>query len=115
MTDDRDRALHELFGALRGEAAAGAPEFHDALTGVARRRERIRRARRRMAGITAAVAATAVALVILAWPITGGKRIALVDLATTRWEAPTDFLLRTPGAELLRTVPTFTPGGRIHL
>jgi len=53
--------------------------------------------------------------VILAWPITGGKRVALVDLATTHWEAPTDFLLRTPGAELLRTVPRFTTGGRIHL
>ena len=115
MTEDRDRPLHELFGALRGEAAAGAPEFHDALTGAVRRRERIRRARRRVAGITAAVAATALALIILAWPITGGKRVALVDLATTRWEAPTDFLLRTPGAELLRTVPTFTTGGRIHL
>ena len=114
MTDDRDRALHELFGALRGEAAAGAPEFRDALAGVARRRERVRRARRRVAGITAVVAATALGLMIVAWPITGGKRVALVDLATTRWEAPTDFLLRTPGAELLRTVPTFTTGGRIR-
>ncbi|HEY6209690.1 MAG TPA: hypothetical protein VIW28_11560 [Gemmatimonadales bacterium] len=115
MTNDRDRALHELFGALQKEAAAGAPKFHDALTGAARRRERIRRARRRVAGITAVVAATALVLMVVAWPITGGKRADFVDLATTRWEAPTDFLLRTPGAELLRAVPTFTTGGRIHL
>jgi hypothetical protein len=42
------------------------------------------------------------------------KRAALVDLASVRWEAPTDFLLRTPGTELLRTVPTFTLEGSLE-
>jgi len=36
-----------------------------------------------------------------------------VSLAAARWEAPTDFLLRTPGAELLRMLPTFTTEGRL--
>ena len=36
----------------------------------------------------------------------------VIDLAAVRWQAPTDFLLKVPGAELLRTVPQL---GRVSL
>src|SRR2546422_259976 len=34
-----------------------------------------------------------------------------IDLATVRWQAPTDFLLNLPGDELLRSVPQLGPRG----
>ncbi len=108
MIEERDGALHEAFRALRRAAEAAAPDFRDTLAGLARRRATVARARRRFGML--AVAAAAVVLAVLGVTRFGGlgSRAAIVDLASTRWEAPTDFLLRTPGAELLRAVPTFT-------
>jgi hypothetical protein len=31
----------------------------------------------------------------------------VVDLGAATWRSPTDFLLATPGADLMRTVPHF--------
>lgn len=113
MTDEIDRDLREQFHALRREAGAGTPEFGFTVTAVARRRQRARRLRRRVSVIAAAAA-----LVLVLFAVRGprgpdGKRAVLVSLPARRWEAPTDFLLRTPGAELLRTIPTFiTTEGR---
>ena len=39
-----------------------------------------------------------------------GVRLEL-DLATVRWQAPTDFLLKLPGDELLRSLPQLGPRG----
>ncbi len=111
MTDETDRELREQFHALRGDAGAGAPAFGDTVAAVARRRERVRRLRRRVSVVSAA-AATVVVLFAVRAP--GGKQAVPVNLASQGWEAPTDFLLRTPGAELLRTIPTFiTIEGRL--
>jgi hypothetical protein len=95
---------------LRREAGAGTPEFRDILAGLARRRGRAARRRRRVAVLAAAAVA---ALVLFGVVRPSGQRAALVDLAAAHWEAPTDFLLRTPAAELLRTLPTLTTDGRI--
>ncbi len=108
MTDGTDRELYEQFHALRREAAAGAPEFRATLARLARRHERNARLGRRVA-IAVAVAA-ALVLFAVGRP---RKQAIFVDLAAVRWEGPTDFLLRAPGAELLRTIPTFTPQGRL--
>jgi ferric-dicitrate binding protein FerR (iron transport regulator) len=110
MTDDAERALHERFRALRNHAEAGAPEFRDTLDRLAQRRPRTVRRRRTLGAITVVAAAALVLFVVVR---TGGKRPGFVDLAATSWEGPTDFLLRTPGAELLRTIPTFTAAGRL--
>jgi hypothetical protein len=41
-------------------------------------------------------------------PIAGtGAAIEIVDLGTTSWISPTDFLLELPSQELLEEVPTF--------
>jgi hypothetical protein len=110
MNDDNDRDLHEAFQTLR--RATKAEEFRGTLAGLARRRSRAARLRRSVLGVAVAAAVVA-ALVIFGLIRPREQRGALVDLATAHWEGPTDFLLRTPGAELLRTIPTFTSEGRL--
>lgn len=110
MTLDSDHDLRAQFQALRRELELGAPGFDATMSGVPRRRWRAARARRRVAAI--ALGATA-AVVLLAVLGPHRKATLMVDLAAAHWEAPTDFLLRAPGAELLRTIPTFTLEGRL--
>jgi len=96
MNDDR---LGQLFQALRRHDAGLRPPFADTLAAARRRRPT-----RRGAVVAALAAAAALVLLAVIW---GGpsRHQGIVDLATARWEAPTDFLLQTPGAQLLRTVP----------
>jgi hypothetical protein len=111
MTDDGDRDLRAQFGTLRHTTELGAPAFAATMSGVPERRRRAARTRRRVAAIAVGAGAAVLLLAVLA---PHHKRAVLMDLATTHWEAPTDFLLRAPGAELLRTVPTFTLEGRLE-
>ncbi len=110
MTRHSDDELRAQFQALRRDTELGAPVFGATMSGVPRQRRRAARARRRVAAI-ALGAATGVALLAVFGP--HRRTTVLVDLAAARWEAPTDFLLRAPGAELLRTTPTFTLEGRL--
>jgi hypothetical protein len=93
-----ERGLRERFGSLRAELSAVTPAFNV----VANRPRPAKRARWELAA--AAVAAAALVL----W-VTGVNRDATtetgLDLSTTAWIAPTDFLLDTPGRDLLRTLP----------
>jgi hypothetical protein len=109
MTDDTDRDLHEAFDALR--RATQAPAFSGTLDGLARHQPRAARLRRSVVGV--AVAAVVAAVLVFGLIRSRGRPPSLVDLASAHWEAPTDFLLRTPGAELLRTMPTLTSEGRL--
>jgi|SRR5918996_750966 hypothetical protein len=98
-----DRDLQELFSALRRHTASKTPWF-DATVAAARRPTPPLRSPRAVRLVAAAAAAAAVVLLAVTW--FGPRRPpAGIDLATTRWQAPTDFLLQTPGADLLRTVP----------
>ena len=108
MTDAADGDLRDRFAALRREDAAGAPSF--AATRAATRAAAARRPARRVRLVPLAGAiAVAVALVVtLAVLRTRPRREPLVSLATTRWQSPTDFLLRVPGAQYLETVPRLT-------
>ncbi len=110
MTLDSDHDLRARFQALRRDTELAAPVFDATMSGVPRRRSRAARARRRVAAIAFGATAAAALLVVLG---PHRKATVLVDLAAAHWEAPTDFLLRAPGAELLRTVPTFTLEGRL--
>jgi hypothetical protein len=110
MTDDGDRDLRAQFRTLRRDTEVGAPAFSAAMSAVQRRRRRAERARRQVAAIGVGAAA-AVALLAVLGP--HRKPAVLVDLAASHWEAPTDFLLRAPGTELLRRIPTFTLEGRL--
>lgn len=103
MMEHDDRDLQERFAVQRRDDAAGLTPL-----GVLLERERaplVYTPRRRavLAPLAAALAVVALAIHFIGrYP-----RAPLVDLAAVRWVAPTDFLLQLPGADLLRTVPSF--------
>jgi len=95
---NEDRELRELFARLREEDRARIPSF---------RAPAAREAPRWMwAPRIAAAAAIVLITLVLAWP-DRPQSVTLhgVDLGAAAWQSPTDFLLITPGSELLRTVP----------
>jgi hypothetical protein len=102
--DDRnseDKDLRERFAALRREEEAQAPDFV-VLTG---RRQRQRVAK--LIPISVCLAAILAAAIFLVRPVLQKpvqKPVGAVA-SITEWKAPTDFLLETPGRELLRNVP----------
>ncbi len=107
MIERDDHHVKQAFEALRREDAAGAPPF--AATIAAGRARRTARPRRRV-GLVAAVIVVVAVVVISLRRERDGVRLE-IDLATVRWQAPTDFLLHLPGDELLRSVPQLGPRG----
>lgn len=102
MTAPEDQDLRDRFAALRREDAAAAPPFDAVRASAVRPPSRRPRLARWAPAITVAAAAVLVALGVLRMR---QPREPLVSLATTRWQSPTDFLLRVPGAEYLEGVP----------
>lgn len=103
MIERDDRHLKQAFEALRREDAAAGPSFHATVAAARARRPGV--ARRRALGLAAVVVVAAIAVVVAStWQMQHGDRLE-IDLATVRWQAPTDFLLKLPGVELLRSVP----------
>jgi len=101
---DPDRDLRELFAASRRQEAAQAPPF-DRLWQRARAAARSAPARAaRRLGYAAAAAGVLAAALLLWRPVFHETEPAL-EASILAWRAPTDFLLETPGAELLSTVP----------
>jgi hypothetical protein len=99
MNDD-DRELRRLFARLKQEDRVRVPSFR---TPVARESRRWA-----WGGRVAVAAAIVLIALVLALPDRTPRTTAhqVVDLGTTAWQSPTDFLLITPGSELLRSVPT---------
>lgn len=99
---DDETDLREGFAALRREDSAKTPAFETLLAGATVGRSR-GRLLPRWGGLLAAVSLVAAALVAVAVlrPPRTPSRIASVE----EWTAPTDFLLRTPGREILESVP----------
>jgi hypothetical protein len=98
--DARDSNVGVRFHALSQEDAGGAPPFGATLDGAYARRAPTRRRRQLALGVAALTAA----VLVLVVERTRSPRPA-IDLAAVRFSTPTDFLLRLPGAELLRSVP----------
>jgi hypothetical protein len=102
MRDDDEADLRQAFAKLRREDAEQTPPFDDVLTAA-----QLRRGRRRLApllgGLAASVAAIVLVVVAMAvrHPASTRPRVAAIE----QWTAPTDFLLRTPGREILETTP----------
>ena len=109
MIERTDSDLGDRFRALRREDAAAARPFDATLASArARRAARPRHRTGRLGAAAVAVAGIAVAL-LLTRP---HRHRMTVDLASVRWNGPTDFLLVLPGDALLRAVPDL---GRMNL
>jgi len=105
MNDAADRKLRDRFAALRREDAAAAPAFAALRSTAARQPPR----RGRLVPLAGAIAVAVVAIVAAFGLLRSrAPREPLVSLSTTRWQSPTDFLLRVPGAQYLETVPRLT-------
>lgn len=95
-----DRDLRERFAALRREDGVRLPALRSILD-----RRTTRRAGSRLALAAAGAAGVAVAAVLAFQAL---RPVPQASLA--QWTEPTAFLLRTPGSELLSTVPPFGAG-----
>jgi hypothetical protein len=82
--------LRDAFGALRRQEAASAPRF-----------DRMRRARAPRS-LTPRLAFAAMVLITVAVVVFRPEK---PQPSITAWKAPTDFLLQTPGRELLQSTP----------
>jgi hypothetical protein len=111
-----DDMLRRRFATLRREEDQQAPEFATLWRSRAR-------AQRRQTRWFAAAACALIALLTLLWIRSVQRRPDdKTVVSITEWKAPTDFLLATPGRELLRTVPeigewqvyTAMPGARLR-
>lgn len=96
---DDETGLREAFAALRREDAATAPPFARVLAGRVVHRRFLAPLLGRLVAAASLAAAVVVAVAV--------RRPAPppAALSIEPWTAPTDFLLQTPGLELLETVP----------
>ncbi len=104
MTGD-DRDLRDLFASLRAEEESSAPDLEDLL-----RRQPVRGRSKSAGRLIAAGALLAAAIAAVVWLLPEiekphGYRERPVAFIT-QWKSPTDFLLDTPGRDLLQTVPS---------
>ena len=104
MMDENE--IRQRFARLREEDREGAPGF--AQTYARARSLRSRRVGQRVRPVVIAAAAGVVfAAVWIAKARSFSSHSATETIAAiTAWRAPTDVLLRTPGSELLGTMPT---------
>jgi hypothetical protein len=106
MNDDRD--LRERFDAMRRDDEGASPAFNPMWDRAARRAASrqftisSRQALWAAAGAAFLAGATIIYRAASPPPKTVSEEVAR---AFAEWKAPTDFLLRTPGRELLETVP----------
>jgi hypothetical protein len=101
-----ERELSRLFESERRADESAAPDL-DAL--LARRPRRRRSAGRRIALATAAALASLVtAAVLLVRGAAHRAPAAEPPKQLADWQSPTDFLLDTPGSELLTQIPTLS-------
>ncbi len=106
MNQPTDGDLRDRFAALRREDVAGVPPFAAMRAFAVQQPRGLPRLVPWASAIAVATAAIVVAVSVLR---TRSPREPLVSLATTRWQSPTDFLLRVPGTEYLETVPRLAP------
>lgn len=105
---DEETDLRERFAELRAEERSGVPRFEPRFESRFQRRPRERR--RPVAwGALAATAALLLVAILTVMTRPRPTRFSPSDRAVVRsvaeWHPPTDFLLRTPGSEMLRTTP----------
>jgi hypothetical protein len=103
--DPADDRLRQAFAELRGADAAGAPSFAAVTTSARKVRGAPSMAPLLGRALAAAALAAAVAVGLSVRRPPGPPAIASIE----PWTAPTDFLLRTPGSDVLDSVPHIVP------
>ena len=98
--------LRDRFEELRTEERASSPRWSAGVPAGARRRDAGAPLR---AVVLLAFVAVAMLFVQHDSGFTAADRVAAREI--TEWQAPTDFLLRTPGRELLNTTPSIPSKG----
>lgn len=101
MPSPDERDLKVLFEALRNEETQHTPPYSPARSF---RRVRTTRVRFRLA-IAGVLMLSIAALVIVSLPSDSPPARAAIPIA--EWKAPTDFLLLTPGHDLMQSAPRF--------
>jgi len=94
-----DSALHNLFARMRQEDQQYIPVFASLWGG------RTRAPRGKALWFVAATCLLIAVAAIFLLRFERPKREQVSMASITEWKAPTDFLLETPGREMLRTVP----------
>jgi hypothetical protein len=97
---DEESDLRERFAHLRAEERAGIPRFESEPRG------RKRHVAWRMIAVTAALLLVVITTILVRshpTQFSASDRAAVRSVAD--WHPPTDFLLRTPGSEMLTTTP----------
>ena len=110
MTEMRDDELRAAFNALNRDVQTSAPPFADLASASrlndARRRHRVRRGSILIAVILIPALIAVSARSTPAFDFERFSTLTGIDPGAVSWEAPSDFLLSTPGYDLLRTIPT---------
>lgn len=106
MNDDREeRELRDLFARQRADESERTPSFAATLAAGRFRDRRVGVRRAMWLAGAAAVAAIVVAMVMMPGRAGDERTRMTTELSSVEWRSPTDFLLETPGAELMRTTP----------
>lgn len=95
----QERALRNLFVSLRQEEQQSTPAF----ASLWARKNPVQQ--RKGLWFAAAACALIVVAAFLLLRSERPNREEVLTVSITEWKAPTDFLLETPGREILRTVP----------
>ena len=101
MSADNDDPIRRAFAELRQVDRRSTPEFDTLL----RRRSR-RSASRVRSGITVLAASLVVVLVVVVIARRPSRNVSTPIQSISEWQAPTDVLLRTPGVEIIQSVPS---------
>lgn len=109
MNDSHDRDLRNAFDALNREVRGAAGSFADLASAsalnAARRRWRIRRSVVLVAAIIIPASLVLRGRSASSFDFERFSALTGIDPGQVTWRAPSDFLLDTPGRELLRRVP----------
>jgi hypothetical protein len=109
MTERDDAELRRAFGALDRTMQACAPSFAEltyaGTLNAARRRSRARRAVLLIAAIVLPAFLVVRARSTQGFDFERFGVLTGLDPGAVSWQAPSDFLLSVPGADLLKTVP----------
>jgi len=104
MPNDDD--LRARFSELRSEDEASVSQFHSFLRRAVPRRASIRVSAWAVVMVSMAVL---IAVIVVAVQRSGQRNTGRPAVSITEWKSSTDFLLRTPGQEVLRTIPRIGP------